>query len=199
MSDEILLLEQAIPEQNAKSSTIKPPDSSVVVNALLKLEKASKHTAPNYSLAELIGTWNLRLITGTQKTRKRAGAVLGAGKYIPQLIKIQLTYQAEQPTSNSGQVINSVTIAFLQLSLTGPIKFMPQKNILAFDFTYLKVSIWGINLYQGYFQAGLSRETEFPRKKLKYQVFFTYFLIKDNFIAARGKGGGLALWSRAKS
>jgi hypothetical protein len=199
MSNEILLLEQAIVEQKPKISKIKLPNSSQVVNALLKLEKASKQTENNYSLADLIGTWNLRLITGTRKTRKRAGVVLGVGKYIPQLIKIQIIYQAEQPASNLGKVINSVTIAFLQLSLTGPIKFIPEKNILAFDFTYLKVSVWGVNLYQGYFQAGLSRETEFSQKKLKDQAFFTYFLIKDNFIAARGRGGGLALWSRAQS
>lgn len=199
MSDEILLLEQAIIEQNNQTSKIKLPNSSQVVNALLKQEKTRKQTENNYSLADLIGVWNLRLITGTQKTRKRAGIILGEGKYIPQFIKIQIVYQAEQPTSNLGQIINSVTIAFLQLSLTGPIKFIPQKSILVFDFTYLKVSVWGINLYQGYFQAGLSRETEFSQKKLKDQAFFTYFLIKDNFIAARGKGGGLALWSRAQS
>jgi hypothetical protein len=198
MSDEILLLKQAIIEQNSQNSTTKLPNSSQVVNALLKLEKTSKQTENNYSLADIIGTWNLRFITGTKKTRKRAGIVLGEGKYIPTLIKIQIVYQAEEPTSNLGKVINSVTIAFLQLSLTGPIKFIPKKNILAFDFTYLKVSVWGVNLYQGYFQSGLSRETEFPQKKLKDQAFFTYFLIKDNFIAARGKGGGLALWSRAQ-
>lgn len=198
MSDEIILLEQATIERNQQTSKIKLPNSAQVVNSLLKQEKISKKAENNYSLADLIGTWDLRFITGTQKTRKRAGIILGEGKYIPQLIKIQIVYQAEQPESNLGKIINSVTLAFIQLSLSGSIKFIPQKNILAFDFTYLKISVWGINLYQGYFQAGLSREIEFPGKKLKDQAFFTYFLIKDNFIAARGKGGGLALWRRTQ-
>jgi hypothetical protein len=193
MSDNFLILEQAA---NNKNSKTKLPDSSEVINALLKLEKSSNQQKHSFSLADLLGSWNLCLISGTKRTRKKAGIILGEGKYIPRLIKIQITYQSEQPTSNLGQVINSVQIAFLRLSLTGSIKFIPQKKILAFDFTSLKVSAGGLNLYQGYFQNGLSREIEFPEKRLKDQAFFKYFLIKDNFIAARGRGGGLALWCR---
>jgi hypothetical protein len=193
MSDDLLIVEQVAINKNSKT---KLPDSSEVVNALLKLEKSSKQQKYSYSLADLVGSWNLCLITGTKKTRKKVGIILGEGKYIPKLVKIQIIYQSEQPASNIGQVINSVQIAFLQLSLTGLIKFIPPKKILAFDFTSLKVSIGGLNLYQGYFQNGLSRETEFPEKGLKDQAFFKYFLIKDNVIAARGRGGGLALWSR---
>jgi hypothetical protein len=193
MSDDFLILEQAAIDKDSK---IKPPNSSEVVKALLKLEKSDKQQKYSFSLADLLGSWNLCLITGTKKTRKKAGIILGEGKYIPKLIKIQIIYQSEQPTSNLGQVINSVQIAFLQLSLTGPIKFIAARKILAFDFTSLKVSVGGLNLYQGYFQNGLSREMEFSEKELKDQAFFKYFLIKDNFIAARGRGGGLALWSR---
>jgi hypothetical protein len=193
MSDDFLILEQVAICKNNKT---KLPDSSEVVNALLKLEKSSKQQKYSYSLADLVGSWNLCLITGTKKTRKKVGIILGEGKYIPKLVRIQITYQSEQPTSNLGQVVNSVQIAFLQLSLTGPVKFIPQKKILAFDFTSLKVSVGGLNLYQGYFQNGSSRERLFSEKELKDQAFFKYFLIKDNFIAARGRGGGLALWSR---
>jgi hypothetical protein len=193
MSDDFSILEQVAID---KSSKTKLPDSSEVVNALLKLEKSDRKQKNSCSLADLIGSWNLCLITGTKKTRKKVGIILGQGKYIPKLIRIQITYQSEQPISNIGQVINSVQIAFLHLSLTGPIKFVPPKKILAFDFTFLKVSVGGLNLYQGYLPKGFSREREFPEKRLKDQAFFKYFLIKDNFIAARGRGGGLALWSR---
>ena len=33
-------------------------------------------------------------------------------------------------------------------------------------------------------------------KLLKEQAFFNYFYFSKNLIAARGKGGGLALWGR---
>ncbi|NJK55157.1 MAG: hypothetical protein HC939_03835 [Pleurocapsa sp. SU_5_0] len=192
MSNEILLVQAA----SAQNSLSKLPNSSQVINALLKLEKDSKQEQKSYSLANLAGVWNLRLITGTKKTRKKAGVILGAGKYIPQFIKIQITYKVNPETAQQGEVINSVKLAFFELSLTGPIKFLPQRRILAFDFTYLKVSLWGWNLYQGYIQNGLLREKNFLAKELKDQAFFKYFLIRDNFIAARGRGGGLALWSR---
>ena len=195
MSDEIFLVKQAAIGNNGQT---KLPNSSQVVVSLLAIEKSKKKEQHCSSLEELLGSWNLRLITGTKKTRKKAGVILGAGKYIPPLIKIKITYKAEQPTSNIGQVINSVKFAFIQLSLTGPIKLIPDKNILAFDFTYLTFSLWGLDIYQGYLKNGLQREENFQKQELKEQAFFKYFLIEDNFIAARGRGGGLALWGKEK-
>ena len=195
MLDEISIVEQAAIDKNSKT---KLPSSSQVVNALLKLEKTPENEQDSYCLSNLAGSWNLRFITGTKKTRQKAGIILGTGKYIPKLIKIQITYKTESSTANIGQVINFVKLAFCELSLTGPIRFLPQTRILAFDFTYLKISVWGLTLYQGYIQNGVEREKLFAEKELKYQAFFKYFLIKDNFIAARGKGGGLALWTREK-
>ena len=173
------------------------PDSSKLVETLLALEKAAKKEKSKHDFLDLVGTWNLRFITGTKKTRNRAGIVLGAGRYIPQLIKIQITYDRNsQSIPNTGRVKNSVRLAGLNLSLTGPVKFIPQKNILAFDFTAMTVSIFGIKIYDGYVGKGKTRDREFYQMKISQQAFFSYFLIQEKFIAARGKGGGLALWSR---
>lgn len=191
MLDEISVLQQATLYGD------KSPNSSQVVSALLKLEKETKRTAnENYSLTNLAGTWNLRFITGTKKTRKKAGIILGSGKYIPRFIKIQITYQAQQQKSNRGTVINSVKLGFLLLSLTGPIEFINKKSILAFDFTDLKFSLGNLVLYQGQIKNKASKDTNFWQQKLKDRAFFKYFLIKESFICARGKGGGLALWTR---
>ena len=191
MQNEISILEAA----TAKASGTLP-DSDRIVAILLEKEKQQKKQENIYSLADLVGNWNLRFITGTQKTRQRAGIVLGAGRYIPRLIKIKIQYTANDLPSNKGQVINSVKLSFLQISLTGPIEFMPQQRILAFDFTYLKLSVGRFNLYQGYIKNGLQRNNDFYQQKLKNQAFFKYFMIENNLIAARGKGGGLALWNR---
>ena len=58
----------------------------------------------------------------------------------------------------------------------------------------MRLSLSGLNLYQGFIRGGKDREESFYQQTLKQQAFFTYFLIEDNYIAARGKGGGLALW-----
>ena len=84
----------SILEQAAKSNS--KPSSSAVVEALLAAEKNAKKTKTRYSFEQLTGKWQLCFITGTKKTRKKAGIVLGAGRYIPEWIaKIQIAYSSE--------------------------------------------------------------------------------------------------------
>ena len=171
------------------------PNSNKLVESLLKAEKIAKKNKDTGSFSDLIGTWNLRFITGTKKSRKRAGIALGAGKYIPQLLKIEITYQPDrQQKVNLGRVTNTVRFGFIAFSLSGPVRFIPRRNILAFDFTVMKIKIFGKSIYDGYIKDGAHRESQFYTQKIARQAFFTYFLVQDNFIAARGKGGGLALW-----
>lgn len=186
-------IEQAADYLQNKST--KPPESQAVVEALIAAEKAAKQTKVDYSFSQLIGNWRLGFITGTKKTRKRAGVVLGAGRFLSKLVKIQLSYSKSE-SLDKGNVENSVQFSLLKIVLTGPVKFWHNKNILAFDFTRMRLSLSGLKLYQGYIRGGKDREENFYNQTLKQQAFFTYFLIEDNYIAARGKGGGLALWTK---
>lgn len=188
------VIEQAAEYLQAKMK--KPPASETVVKALIAAEKTAKQTKVNYSYSQLIGNWRLGFITGTKKTRKRAGVVLGAGKFLPKLVKIQLAYSKSEDSPEKGNVENSVEFGLLKIVLTGPVQFWSNKNILAFDFTKMRLSLSGLKLYQGYIRGGKDREETFYNQTLKQQAFFTYFLIEDNYIAARGKGGGLAFWTR---
>jgi hypothetical protein len=95
-----------------------------------------------------------------------------------------------------GTVQNSVAFGLLQLVLTGPTQFWSKTNMLAFDFTRMRVSLSGLKLYDGYIRKGQEREARFYEQGVKEQAFFTYFLVQNNAIAARGRGGGLALWTR---
>ena len=177
------------------------PTPSEVVTALLQAEKRARKDHIHYSWEQLMGNWRLYFITGTRKTRQRAGVLLGAGRYLPQWIKIQLSYtqtplvETEEDTL-AGTVVNSVQLGSLQLSLTGPVKFLPQKNILAFDFTRMKIEVFGVTLYSGSLGNGQLKEKQFYQARINQQVFFVYFLIEPEIIAARGRGGGLALWVR---
>ena len=173
------------------------PSASEVVNALLEVEKIAKKEKIAYSWESLIGNWRLCFVTGTKKTRKKAGIVLGAGKYLPRFVKISLNYfPSKESLENQGAVENCVTVGGLQLSLTGPVKFIAPKNILAFDFTRMTVKLFGVTLYDGYIRGGKTREASFYTDKISQQAFFSYFYITDSAIAARGRGGGLALWSK---
>ncbi|MGL5081011.1 MAG: hypothetical protein ACRC8A_05940 [Microcoleaceae cyanobacterium] len=84
----------------------------------------------------------------------------------------------------------------LQLAVAGPIKFLAPKNILAFDFTRLRVQALSQDLYQGYVRSGAAREAGFDSDPVSKQAFFAYFWITERVAAARGREGGLAIWSR---
>ena len=187
-------IEQAANYLQNKSA--KPPESKAVVEALIAAEKAAKKTKIDYSFSQLTGNWSLGFITGTKKTRKRAGVVLGAGRFLSKLVKIQLSYSKSEDSPEKGNVDNSVQFGLLKIVLTGPVQFWSKKNIIAFDFTRMQLSLSGLNLYKGYIRNGKDREESFDKQTLKEQAFFTYFLVEDNYIAARGKGGGLALWTK---
>jgi len=179
-----------VTQEGAKPS----PDS--VVEALLAAEKSSKKNKDKYSIDRLFGSWRLCFITGTKKTRAKAGTVLGAGKYVPNWVKITITYQ-KSAEFEAGKVDNLVEFGPLKLCVSGPIKLIPNTNILAFDFTRMTVSIFGLKLYSGYIREGKKSEDRFYQTALKdLEVFFVYFLVTDDCIAARGKGGGLAIWGK---
>jgi hypothetical protein len=204
----LLILDRAA--QGAIAGEIKP-DREQVVEALLEAEKTAKQTKQRYSFSQLLGTWRLCFITGTKKTRQRAGIVLGAGRYLPSFIQIQISYSLDDENNDNfndietGRVENTVNLGGLKLSLTGPVKFLAKKNILAFDFTYLRVQLGGIKLYEGYIRNGKTTEANFYQESVGKQAFFAYFLVSDcaprtdkvdRIIAARGRGGGLALWAK---
>ncbi len=130
--------------------------------------------------------------------------MLGKGRYLTQWLSIYLTYDSSplnaspSPLSEReyGQIINQIQMAALKITLTGPAQLFISKRILAFDFTRINVSIGTFNLYSGEIRGGKETETDFYGNQVNKQAFFAYFLVKDNLIAARGKGGGLALWGK---
>ena len=177
--------------------TTSKPEPASVVTALVAAEKSARQNQQKYSLAHLVGTWQLGFITGTQKARQQTGAALGAGRFIPKFLHVRITYSQADAGSNRGSVRNSVRIGPLEFALSGPIEFHPKTNILAFDFTHMTVSMTEVELYAGAVRGGDERAASFYDLPLKEKAFFTYFAIGDRYIAARGKGGGLALWTKA--
>lgn len=192
-SSQLTVLESAI--QQERQSQPKPQE---LVTALVNLEKQAKKSKDTVSYEQLVGTWRLCFITGTKKVRQRSGVALGAGRYLPPFLKIDLSYnentEIELDDCKAGKVTNSVNFAGLNLTLSGPTKFFPKQKLLAFDFTQIQLKLLGKKLYSGYIQGGQNREAIFYDQPLKKQAFFRYFIIENNYIAARGRGGGLALW-----
>lgn len=195
MNSSLPILEQAA-QSILKSGVSKPP-APELVKALLDLEKSARYEKSSHHFADLVGTWRLCFITGTQKAKNRAGIILGAGRYLFSAIKIEIRFQ--ETTTDQGQIENIVQVGTVRLSVRGPAKFLQKKNLLAFDFTQILVQILGITLYDGYIRGGKASEDNFYQKTIAKQAFFAYFVINSQLLAARGRGGGLALWGKSIS
>lgn len=84
------------------TATTKAPAASSVVEELLMAEKNTKQQKIRYAYTQLLGTWRLGFITGTKKSQKRTGVILKAGRFLPAIVKIQLTYQQLEVNSEQG-------------------------------------------------------------------------------------------------
>lgn len=184
------MIERAIAYINKSGEKPKPAE---VVSALLAAEKQSKKAKERYNYDQFVGTWRLGFVSGTKTIRKGPKATPikrpGAGRFLPSFAKIEITYTAE------GTVKNAVNIGPLQLQLTGPTQFRSNTSSLAFDFTHLTANIGTLTVYEGSLRGGEARNQAFAQASLKDQAFFKFFLVSQTCLAARGKGGGLALWT----
>lgn len=187
--------------QTGEASDDKPAASDVV-SALLAAEKQSKRSKRRYSYNQLLGSWRLGFVSGTQKVRPRPSSTPvtkpGKGRFLPRLLNIEITYieDENQPLEPFGTIENAVTIGPINLQLNGPTCFWPHSNSLGFDFTALQVKLASLPLYTGPIRGGAERGPTFKGLGLKDQAFFTFFIVEPDYIAARGKGGGIALWIR---
>jgi hypothetical protein len=180
----------------AKVTTSLRPTTAQVVEALLQAEKIAKQQRIAYPLEALLGEWRLCFATGTRKVR-RGGIVLGAGFYWPRWLPAQISFVQNETDAIASplKISNQVQVAGLRLQFTGPARYTGKKNLLVFDFTQMQVSAWGQVIYQGKL-PGRSAQTDFAQQAIAKLPFFAFFWVTEEAIAARGRGGGLAIWMR---
>ena len=169
------------------------PAAKEVVDALLQAEKAAKQQRLAYPFESLFGHWRLCFATGTRKVR-RGGIVLGRGFYVPKLVPASISFINQGQTQ--GEIANQVQLGALLLKLTGPCEYLNKKNLLAFDFTQMELSLFARAVYRGNMRGGKAQAENFYNRGIAKLPFFAFFWVTEDFIAARGRGGGLALWIR---
>lgn len=174
------------------------PTASEVVSALLQAEKLAKQQRLTYPLESLLGRWRLCFVVTTQKARARSGIVLGRGWYVPKIARAHISFSTQALTSGQSpgkrEIENQLQFGSLLLKLTGPFQYLDKKNLLAFDFTKMQVCLFSHAVYSRDVRGGKAQEQDFYSQSIAKLPFFAFFLITEEFIAARGRGGGLALW-----
>lgn len=181
--------------ESFQGKTNERPKAETVVAALLEAEKTAKQQRISYAYPRLLGRWRLCFATRTQKPRHRSGIKLGKGYYFPKISPAYISF-AQTALENRGEISNQVQVGWLKLRFSGLMKYLGKKNLLAFDFTRLQVLASDRVVLDREVRGGKQKEDEFEQRSIGTLPFFAFFLVTDQFIAARGRGGGLALWIR---
>ncbi len=175
------------------------PQPQTVVDALLQAEKIAKQQRLSDPLERLLGEWRLCFSTGTRKLKQRGGIALGKGFYLPRLTPASIGFRVSDLASSPLEITNQIQVGGLKLKLTGPARYLGKKNLLAFDFTHMQISVLDRALYAGSFRSRKTKSVPFAEQSIAKLPFFAFFLITDDLIAARGRGGGLAIWVKSQA
>jgi hypothetical protein len=201
-ADWLRVLERAAGVKGAHTGVaVKKPSPQEVVTALLEAEKAAKHERCVYPFAALDGTWQLCFATATRKVKQRGGIALGQGFYLPRFTPAQISFtvpDASTAEPHTGAISNQIQLGAMRLRFTGPCRYTGKKNLLAFDFTQIQLSLLGKSVYQTQIGSGKPDAVPFAERAIAKLPFFAFFWVADTAIAARGRGGGLALWVRTQ-
>lgn len=174
------------------------PAPATVVDALIQAEKAAKQQRLLYTSETLLGQWQLRFTTGTRK-RRGGGIALGKGFYMPQFVQAKIGFEPSEASDSSPnrlKISNQLQLGTFCFQVMGPAKYLNKKNLLAFDFTQMQFSLLGRLLYRGNFRGGQAQSAAFDHQPIANLPFFSFFYVTEDFIAARGRGGGLAIWAK---
>lgn len=171
------------------------PDGPTLTAALLELERQTRKTHQSLSLDALQGHWRL-CFTASKKAHFQEGKPTGSGFYIPAIAQAYLSFKSDPKAPQPLTIENQLRLLTLRIKFTGPAKYLVRKNLLAFDFSHLQVTLAGLPLYRGQVGSGQQSPTNFAAESIAQLPFFTFFAAPGEYIAARGRGGGLAVWAK---
>ena len=113
-------------------------------------------------------------------------------------MQAQIGFERLAEPPDTLRITNQLQATTLRFQITGPARYSTPKNLLAFDFTQMELSLLGRLLYRGQFRGGQAKTDAFDQTPIAKLPFFSFFFITAELIAARGRGGGLAIWARAR-
>ena len=172
------------------------PESKPLTTALLAAERQTKQQRRQFSSDGLLGTWRLRF-TAPKKPTYRSGQLTSGGFYMPGLAEATLSFSRDRDTADRLTLQNQLRVGPLKLRFTGPAKFLAKQNLLAFDFIRLQLFVGRLALINVSLR-GRSAPADFAATPVGKLPFFAFFAVSESHLAARGRGGGLALWTKAE-
>jgi len=144
---------------------------------LLLLEQKARASGSGLNFNDLLGSWYLERVwsKGSKSPLTFAAFLL---KNLSACLRLSID-------TNQFQIINSVSIGPLQLSFVGKAFLNGPRPLLFFTFQYVSVSLGSLVIFK----------RNLPQPPSRRMPFFALIARNSNgWLAARGRGGGLALW-----
>ena len=156
---------------------MKRPDGA----ALLELETAARHRGTGLNASVLLGRWRLRSVW--PKGEIQASSFSGWA-----LRGLQAELDLQSGEEEQLLLSNAVSIGPLELRFRGEASLRGRRPLLTFVFRTVELTVSGRCLLK----------REIPAPMPSRQPFFA-LIHRDpsGWLAARGRGGGLALWELA--
>ena len=158
------------------------PDYKEIKN----LESISKKDGSGISYEELIGIWKFNSVW-----KKGSEEIDNISSSILQVLsaKLELKEKDSQTSNFNFEIKNSISFGFLSIMFYGHASLKGIRPLLPFYFENLKINIGNFTL----FNKSLKKPEE------KRMPFFSLISIskENNWMCARGRGGGLAIWIRS--
>ncbi|MFM9047851.1 MAG: hypothetical protein ACKOOH_09410, partial [Cyanobium sp.] len=151
--------------------------------ALLEMERHSRSEGSGLRVGDLIGRWRLDQLWG--KGRSRPSSFSAA---LLRSLAARLEIAPGAPAENL-RLGNAVNLGALELRCEGDGQLQGRRPLLVFWFERLQLRLGGMVLL----------ERPLPRPQEKRLPFFELIAAErtgEGWLAARGRGGGLALWRR---
>lgn len=171
------------------------PPAREVVQALIQAEKAAKRDHRTIPFEAVAGQWRL-CFTANRGARQTGDRIVGRGWYMPGAVPAQIGFfpDPDRATSDTGTITNQINLAGITLQFSGVCRARGRKNIVVFDFLNLQLKVFGRSLFQQEVRGGQAKAEDVLSGNVQSLPFFAFFMATEHFIAARGRGGGLAIW-----
>ena len=185
-SDEIKNIPSSILQVLSARLELRSKNKEDKINYEIKLlEKNSQKNGSGILHEELVGGWKFKYVWGKESDEI---------KNIPSSILQVLSARLELKSKNNEDQINyeiknSINFGLLNITFLGSAELKGIRPILAFYFEELKIGISSFPIFN----------KQLKKPEDKKMPFFSLVGIstKDNWLCARGRGGGLAIWVKS--
>ena len=151
---------------------------------LIKLEKKAREDGSGIDFKSLIGCWKFKTVwkQASDKEDDISSTLL-------QVLSARLELRKTDKTQVDGQfaIANSIQFGLLSIRFTGLANLERKQPLLPFYFDYMQIKLGNIVVFK--------KSLPIPEKRNR--PFFALIAMDNDgkWLSARGKGGGLALWT----